>query len=112
MNAEEVLISENPEQYESDEQMVQREQKKQKAMSFIKEMKAIKFEGPRGKFDLDTFLLLTYNQKAKEDEIEFVSLAIDSSRSDPGYIKTLLNLLELPKKKIILHNQRKKLIPT
>lgn len=99
MGTEADFTDEAPEQYESDEQVAQREQKQQEVMSFIKGMKAIKFEGPRGKFNLDTFILLTYDQKTREDEIEFISWAVDSSRSDPGYIKTLLNLLSLPKKK-------------
>ena len=76
-----------------------RENSKQKAMAFIRGMKAIKFKGPRGKFDLDTFLLLTYNQRTKTDEIEFVSWAEDSSRIYPDYLKVLLSLLKLPKAK-------------
>lgn len=93
------------------EAVIAKESKEQKVMSFIEGMKAIKFEGPRGKFNLDTFLLLTYNQKTREDEIEFVSWAVDSSRSDFGYIKTLLNLLELPKKKNHPPYPRKEAIP-
>lgn len=77
-----------------------RESLEQRVMSFIKDMKAIRFDGPtRGKFDLDTFLLLTYNQGANKDEIEFASWAIDSSRIYPDYIKTVLSYLKLPEKK-------------
>lgn len=99
MTSEAGNLKESQVLHESDKQVVQREEKQEKVKTFIAEMRAVKFEGPRGKFDLDTFLLLTYDQRTKKDEIEFVSWAIDSSRSDPGYIKTLLGLLELPKRK-------------
>ena len=71
----------------------------QRAMSFIKDMRAVKFDGPRGKFDLDSFVLLTYDQKTKTDEVEFVSWAEDSSRIEPDYLVFLLNSLQLPKNK-------------
>jgi len=86
--------------------------KEQRVKDFIEGMERIKFDGPlRRKFRLDTFLLLTYDQRTKEDEIEFVSWAVDSSRSDAGYIKTLLNLLPLPKGKNHPPYPRKENIP-
>jgi hypothetical protein len=88
METVELIVPEDP----------QKEILQQNAMSFIEGMKEVRFDGPRGnKFDFDTFLFLTHNEKTREDKIEFKSWAVDSSRSNPDYMKVLLNLLELPK---------------
>jgi hypothetical protein len=89
METEALVVSENPQKGILEE----------KAESFIEGMRKIKFDGPRGKFSLDTFVLLTYNQETKKDEIEIISWAVDSSRSSSDYMKVLLSVLSLPKGK-------------
>lgn len=76
------------------------ETSRQKVMAFIEDMTVIKIDGQRRRHgDLDTFVLLTFDQKTGKDEIEFVSWAEDQSRIDPNYIKILVNFLKLPKSK-------------
>jgi len=89
MEAETFIVEEAPEQKAA----------KIKVKSFIRDMKAIKFAGPKGRYTLDSFVLLTYDQKTETDEIEFVSWAKDSSRIEPDYLAFRLNEVELPKNK-------------
>lgn len=85
---------------------------KQRITSFIEGMKEIKFYGPRGNSeDLDTFLLITYDQKTRRDKIDFVTWAKSSEesnspenlndplRSFPSKFIAGLSLIELPKGK-------------
>ena len=78
---------------------LQQEEARIKVKSFIKDMKAIKFAGPKGRYTLDSFVLLTYDQKTETDETEFISWAKDSSRIEPDYLVFRLNEVELPKNK-------------
>jgi hypothetical protein len=74
-----------------------------KVKDFTKNMRAIKFLGPRGKFkDLDTFLLVFYNEGTGRDEIDFECWAKNPEgqfRSDRSKFIAGLDLIELPEGK-------------
>jgi len=74
MSTEEVSSGETSEQKRTEEK------NKQRVAAFIKDMRNVKFAGARGSASLDSYFLLSYDQEAKNDRIDYVSWTNDESR--------------------------------
>jgi len=84
----------------STETMTAKEISKQRVEEFLSNLHPVKFDNlGKGTKDLDTFFLVTYDQSKKEDTVDFVSWAGDTSRSYPSNYVSFIASLQLPKNK-------------
>jgi len=80
--------------------VVAKEILKQKVKDFLKDLRPVKFDNlGKGTKDLDTFFLIAYDQSKKEDSVDFISWADDTSRSFPSNYVSFIGSLMLPENK-------------